>query len=129
MAYDIRAVVPNRPGTLLMTCDTLAKAGIELLGFCGDIRPGERWGFLHVLVDDADAAQAVLEAAGIEVTSVHKVDVNEVEKHTGALANEVRKYSESERNIEVLYLDTHGRIVVGTEDMLTERLGVRIEDA
>ena len=129
MAFDVRAVVPNRPGTLLMTCDTLANAGIELLGFCGDIRPGERWGFLHVLVDDAEAAQAVLEAAGIEVTSVHKVDVNEVDKHTGALADEVRKYSESGRNIEVLYLDTHGRIVVGTEDMLTERLGVRMGDA
>lgn len=128
MPFDLRVVVPNRPGTLLATCDALADAGIELLGFCGDIRPGERWGFLHVLVEEPDAAQAALQAAGMEITSVHKVDVNDVEKHTGALADEIREYSDKGRNLEVLYLDTYGRIVVGTDDMLTERLGRRMGD-
>lgn len=128
MAFDLRVVLPNRPGALLDTCDTLAQAGIELFGFCGDIRPGERWGYLHVLVEDEKAAQAALEAAGIEVTRVSKVDVNVVDKHTGALAEEVQKYSNESRNIEVIYLDTDGRIVVGTDDMLEERLGERMGD-
>ena len=128
MAFDLRVVLPNRPGALLDTCDTLAQAGIELFGFCGDIRPGERWGYLHVLVEDEKAAQAALEAAGIEVTRVSKVDVNVVDRHTGALAEEVQKYSNESRNIEVIYLDTDGRIVVGTDDMLEERPGVRMGD-
>lgn len=128
MAFDLRVVVPNRPGTLMETCDTLVHAGIELFGFCGDIRPGERWGYLHVLVEDKAAAQAALEAAGIEVTSVHKVDVNSVDKHMGALAEEVKKYSDAGRNIAVLYLASDGSIVIGTDDMLEERLGVRMGD-
>lgn len=128
MAFDLRLVVPNRPGTLMETCDTLFRAGIELFGFSGDIRPGERWGYLHVLVEDKEAAQGALEAAGIEVTSVHKVEVNAVDKHIGALAEEVKKYSDAGRNIAVLYLASDGRIVIGTDDMLEERLGVRIGD-
>ena len=128
MAFDLRVVVPNRPGVLLDTCNTLAKAGIELFGFCGDIRPGERWGYLHVLVEDKEAAQAALEGAGIEITKVQKVDVNTVDKHTGALAEEVQKYSREGKNIEVIYLATDGRIVIGTEDMLEERPGVRMGD-
>lgn len=128
MAFDLRVVVPNRPGTVLATCDTLVEAGIELFGFCGDIRPGERWGYLHVLVEDGDAAKAALERAGIEVTSIHRVDVIAVDKHIGALAAEVQKYSDAGRNIQVLYLASDGRIVIGTEDMLEERLGVRMGD-
>lgn len=128
MAFDLRVVVPNRPGTVLMACDTLVDAGIELSGFCGDIRPGERWGYIHVLVEDGNAAKAALEKAGLEVTSVHRVDVIGVDKHIGALAEEVKKYSDAGRNIQVLYLASDGSIVIGTEDMLEERLGVRMGD-
>ena len=129
MAYDLRIVLPNRPGTLLGASETIAAAGVPLLGFCSDIRPGERWGYLHVLVEDPAAAQSALETAGIEVTSVHQVDLNAVDKHTGVLAEEIKRYSEAGRNIEVMYLTSEGQIVIGTEDMLEERLGVRMKDA
>ena len=129
MAFDLRLVVPNRPGTLLHMFETIAAAGVPVLGFCGDLRPGERWAYLHVLVDDRETAQAALERAGLEVTDVHNVDVHAVDKHTGALAEEIKKYSDAGRNIEVLYLTSEGHIVIGTEDMLEERLGVRMKDA
>ena len=129
MAVDLRIVTPNRPGALLEATETLAAAGIPLEGFCGDLRPGERWGYLHFLVADGDGGKKALEAAGFEVTSSHDVDVLDLDKHTGSLAEEVKRYSGEGRNIEVVYIATAGQIVIGTDDMQKERVGVRMEDA
>lgn len=129
MAVDLRVVTPNRPGALLQATETLAAAGIPLEGFCGDLRPGERWGYLHFLVADGDGGQKALEAAGFEVTSSHDVDVLDLDKHTGSLAEEVRRYSDEGRNIEVVYIATGGQIVIGTDDMQKGRIGVRMGDA
>ena len=129
MASDLRVVLPNRPGALLEACETLAGAGIPLLGFSGDLRPGERWGYLHVLVEDGATAQKELEGAGFEVTSTHAVNVLAVDKHAGALAEEIKRYSEEGKNIEVVYMSSMGEIVLATDDMQHERLGVRMDDS
>ncbi|HWC13772.1 MAG TPA: amino acid-binding ACT domain-containing protein [Actinomycetota bacterium] len=129
MASDLRVVLPNRPGALLEACDILARAGIPLLGFAGDLRPGERWGYLHVLVDDGATAQDELEANGFEVTSTHEVNVLSVDKHPGALAEEIKRYSDAGKNIEVVYMSSAGEIVVATDDMQHQRRGVRMDDA
>jgi hypothetical protein len=128
MAVDLRVVVPNRPGALMQALTALADAGINIESFCGDIRPGERWGFLHLLVEDAAAARLALEHEGLEVGSEHDVDVVPVEDRPGALAEAVARYSSAGRNIEVLYTASTGHIVVGTEDMQQPRPGVRMED-
>lgn len=130
MASDLRVVLPNRPGALLEACDILARAGIPLLGFAGDLRPGERWGYLHVLVDDATTAHKELEGNGFEVTSTHEVNVLSVsEKHPGALAEEIKRYSDAGKNIEVVYMSSAGEIVVATDDMQHQRPGVRVDGA
>ncbi len=107
----------------------LCAAGVNIDSFCGDIRPGDRWGFMHVIVEDGAAARRALESAGVEVTSEHDVDVVEVEDRPGRLAEVIRGYAEAGRNIEVLYTATNGHVVIGTEDMQKPRLGVRMENA
>lgn len=129
MATDFRVVVPNRPGAFVEVLSALGDAGINIDGFCGDLRPGENWGFLHVLVDDAAGARDALEQAAFEITGVHEVDVLDVEDRPGALAETVRRYSDEMRNIEVIYQDGSSRVVIGTEDMQKERYGVRVDDA
>lgn len=129
MASDLRVVLPNRPGALLQACELLAEAGVPLLGFAGDLRPGERWGYLHVLVEDGPTAQKKLESNGFEVTSTHQVNVLAVDKHPGVLVEEIKRYSEEGKNIEVVYMSSQGEIVVATDDMQQERLGVRMDDA
>jgi hypothetical protein len=128
MATDLRIVLPNRPGALLKTLGILADAGLNLNGFCGDIRPGEPWAFLHILVDDPAPARAVLEAEHVEITAEHEVDVFDVGNYPGALAEAVARYTEAGRNIEVVYTSREGRAVIGTEDMLRERYGIRMEE-
>ena len=126
---DLRAVLPNRPGALLQALTALSDKGINIESFCGDLRPGETWGYVHILVSDSGRARAALETMGIEVVSEHDVDVIDVANEPGGLADAVRGYSEDFRNIEVLYTARDGRVVIGTEDMQKDRPGVPLKDA
>jgi hypothetical protein len=126
---DLRVVLPDRPGSMLEALIALGDKGINIRSFCGDLRPGEAWGYIHFLVNDAPPARAALEQAGFQVVSEHDVDVVDVDDQPGGLAEAVRRYSDEMRNIEVLYTARDGRVVIGTEDMQKERVGVRMEDA
>lgn len=131
MAVDMRIVVPNRPGTSLQILDALAAGDISIRGFAGDIRPGERWGYLHVLVndDDYDRARSAILGTGVQITSEHEVEVHDIEDRPGALADAIRVYVEGGRNIEVIYMGANSKIIVGAEDMQRPRYGVRTEEA
>ena len=131
MSVDIRVVVPNRPGTSLQVLDALAAEGISIRGLSGDMRPGDRWGCLHILVNDPDydAAHAAIHRTGFEITSEREVEVLDIEDRPGSLADTVRGYVEAGRNIEVLYMGANSKIIVGPEDLQKPRYGVRTEDA
>lgn len=129
MSTDLRIVVPNRPGTLAAALDAIAGAGVGVDGFCGDLRPGETWGYVHVLVEDPSAARAAIEAAGFQVAGEHEVEVVDIEHRTGGLAEAVRRYTDAGQNMEVAYMATESRLVIGTEDMRKEIPGVRVGDA
>jgi hypothetical protein len=129
MSTDLRLVLPNRPGTLLRACQALASGGVVLEGVCGDIRPGERWGYLHLLVNDAGAARAALERIGLEVAAEHDVELSSVDGGQDAILAAISRYTDEERNVEVLYMCQDGRLVVGTEDMRKAVPGVKMRDA
>lgn len=129
MSVDLRVILPNRPGALLEALDAIAAAGLRVDAACGDIRPGERWGYLHVLVDDGDATRAALESVGFEVSAAHEVEVFRIDEGAGSLASAVRRYKEKGENIEVFYLTMGGQVVVGTERMRSPIIGVRMGDA
>lgn len=126
MPADLRIVLPNRPGALASTLQCLANAGITVESACGDLRPGERWGYLHLLVEDGDAARAVLEGERIEVVSHHDVEVLDLEPGTGALLDALRTYTDRGENVEIVYMTGDTRWVIGTEAMLKEIPGVRV---
>ena len=98
MPTDLRVVLPNRPGALVEALAALAESGVNIDSFCGEVRPGERWGFLHLLVEDAGAASAALQGVGFEITGEHEVDVIEIEDRPGALAEMVKRYADAGRN-------------------------------
>lgn len=126
MSTDLRLAVANRPGTLARACDVLTAAGVTVEGISGDLRPGEKWGYVHMLVDEAEKAKSVLDQEGIEVIGEHAVELVEI---TGSnLAEVVTSYT-GDRNMEVFYPTLDGRLAIGTEDMRPERPGVRMGDA
>jgi hypothetical protein len=129
MNDDIRFTVPNVPGRLARNIRDLAEAGVNITGMGCDIRPGDSWGYVHLLVDDTKEAIRVLEANGNEILDVHKVDLIELEDRPGALADLLEEYSTSEDNIEVLYAATDNRIVIGTESQRRNWTGRRTLEA
>lgn len=129
MPTDIRIVLPNRPGAVTHVCALVAEAGINVLGACGDLRPGERWGFIHLVVQEGDMARGLIEDAGYEVTSTRRVEMVDLVDEPGGLAKVLREYSEQNTNIDIIYTASKDRLVIGTEDMLEERVGVNIQQA
>lgn len=129
MATDLRVVLPDRPGMLLRACEALDEAGVTLESVCGDLRPGERWGYLHLLVDDAPAARSALEGVGFQVASEHDVELFPVEGPGHALTDAVARYTGEGRNVEIVYVSPGNRLVIGTEDMRKDVPGVKMKDA
>jgi hypothetical protein len=127
MPTDIRFSLPNTPGMLARAVRAVADAGINVEGIGADLRPGESWGFIHFLVDDAPKATKALEDLGVEILDIHDVDVVEVENRPGSLADLCESYLAQGENIEVLYVGVDNRIIVGTQGMRRPFTGRRID--
>lgn len=131
MPTDLRIVLPDRPGTGTAVCQALAEAGINLEGICGDLRPGEGWAYLHVVIQDDDVEDGIraVESTGCQVLDVHAVDLVQAENRPGELLRILTAYRDRHDNIEVLYIASGDRIVIGTESMRKPRHGVRMDEA
>ncbi len=115
MAKDLTVVLENRPGTLADLGEVLGKAGINIDGICGF--PCEGRGVLHLLVKDAASARSVIEEAGMEVTGEREVLVLEVEDRPGAFGDMARKIANAGVNVDLGYLATGTRLVIGADDL------------
>ena len=129
MATDLRYVIPNQPGRLARFLSALASEGVNLDGISGEIRPGETWGVMHILVSDPDKAAVVMEREGIELTSRHEVAIHELEDRPGAIAEKLEEYAKAGENVEMMYSLTGNKIVVATESMRRPIEGVAMKDA
>ena len=115
MATDLTVILENRPGTLADIGEALGNAGINIEGMCGF--PCEGKGRLHVLVEDGAAARSVLENAGIQVTEEREVIVLDIEDQPGAFGSVARKIADAGVNVDLGYLATRTRVVIGADDL------------
>lgn len=124
MAWDLTIMLKDEPGTLANLGEATGAAGINLGGVCGVVVGGE--GIIHVLVEDPDAAAAAIEQAGMSVRDRREVLVVDVEDRPGELGRVARRLADAGVNIEVVYLATGTRLVLGVSDLAAARqaLGV-----
>lgn len=115
MAQDLTVILENRPGTLADMGEAFGKAGINVNGICG-FQSGEQ-GELHVLVEDGTAARSALEGAGLTVSGARDVLVLEIEDKPGTLGEMTRKIANAGVNVDLVYLATNTRLVVGADDL------------
>jgi hypothetical protein len=108
--------------------DAVAVLGVNVEGVCAEMRPGETWGYVHLLVEDGEGSKAAIEKAGFEVRGLNDVEVFDIENRPGALAEAVGRFSDEGLNIEVLYF-AGAKLVIGAENMHKDIPGVRMEDA
>ena len=115
MPWDITVELENRPGTLAELGEAAGQKGVNLGGICGF--PCEGVGVIHLLVDDAAAARNAFDAADISVTDEREVLVIDIEDRPGEMGRLTRRFADAGINVDLLYLATNTRAVVGVDDL------------
>ena len=122
MVKDLTVILQDRPGTLADMGEILGKAGINIEGICAATYKGE--GAIHILVEDSAGARQALKAKGIEVTAEREVLVKEIEDRPGTLGEVAQKLANAGVNIEVVYLATKTRLVIGVNNLEKARSAI-----
>lgn len=115
MATDFAVVVEDRPGELAKLGETTGGAGINIDGMCCFSREGRF--VVHLLVEDAAATRRALGDAGYTSVEERDVVVVDLEDRAGALGETARRIAAAGVNIELAYLATNTRLVVGADDL------------
>ena len=123
MTKDLTVLLEDRPGKLADLGEALGKAGINLEGLCAV--PSEGKGAVHLLVQDAGAARRALEAAGMHVDAEHDVLVLDIQDRPGELGITCRKIAKAGVNINLTYLSTRTRLVLGVNDLDKARAALK----
>jgi hypothetical protein len=122
MPKDLTIALEDRPGIVAELGEALGGAGVNIEGFCGYTTGGR--GIVHLLVDDAAAARDALEGTGIEVQDERDVVVVDVEDRPGALGVIARRIANADVSLDLAYLGTNTRLVLGAEDLESVRRAV-----
>lgn len=115
MATDITVVLEDRPGTLAELGEALGRSGINIMGGCGVSSSGV--GVVHILVEDPAATRRALQDAGIKVHGEREVLVEKIADQPGELGKLTRRLADADVNLDLLYLDTEGQVVLGVDDL------------
>src|SRR5436309_8394974 len=119
MAFDLTIELDNAPGALADVAAAISDAGVNIAA-ATCIGSGERVE-LHILVPHAEAARHLLAISHIAVTRERQVVVVDVEDRPGVLADLTRKIARAGVNLDLVYVATRDRVVVGAADLAALR--------
>jgi hypothetical protein len=119
MAKDLTISLEDKPGEGARLGEALGNAGINIEGLAAMVHEGR--GFVHVLVEDAGAARAAIEGAGITVDAETDVIVGppmpEADVDTpGQAGKMMRVLADAGINVTLGYMATKNRVVLATSD-------------
>ena len=112
---DLTISLGDHPGSLAKVGEALGKAGVNIEGICGVTVQGK--GVIHLLVGDAAKARRALEANHIDVAKETEVMVLPIEDRPGVLGNVARRLANAGVNLQLAYMATSARLVVGADDL------------
>lgn len=115
MATDFTVILENRPGTIAELGEAAGRAGVNLEGICGF--PCEGRGVLHVVVEDGDAARTAFNEAGLELGDERPVVMVDIANEPGALGRVSRRIADAGANVDLLYINMGGQLVVGADNL------------
>ena len=119
---DLVIDIENSPGALAEVAAAISDAGVNIAA-ATCIRPGQR-AELHILVPHAEAARHSLAISHLAVTREHEVVVVDIEDRPGALADLARRIGEAGVNLDLVYIATQNRAVLGSPDVAALRAAV-----
>lgn len=116
---DFTLIPDDEPGVLARLGEVAGKAGIQILGLSAFT--GEGRGIVHVLVEDAAGALAVLTDAGFDVRAAREVVVVPLEDRPGALGEVCRRLADGGVNVQQAYTAGDDRLVLAVDDIDSAR--------
>jgi hypothetical protein len=114
MAVDLAIDIENSPGALAQVAAAISDAGVNIAA-ATCVGPGDR-AELHILVPHGEAAKHALAISHLAVTREREVVVVEVEDRPGVLADLTRKIARAGVNLDLVYVATQNRVVLGSPD-------------
>jgi len=125
---DLTVIMEDRPGKLADLGEATGKGGVNIEGLCAVVGDGK--GFIHILVQDEEAAKKALADAGIEVADEREAVVVDLHDKPGAMGEIARDLAEAGVNIDVAYtIFTGVRLVILTEDVEAARAALDLNGA
>lgn len=112
---DLIVNIENKPGTLAQLGEALGNAGINIEGVCASATAAAAE--VHILVQDAQMAREALGQAGVECGGERDVEVISVVDQPGEMGRHLRKIAEAGVNVDLAYLATSTRLVLGSADL------------
>ena len=126
MAYDLAIDIENTPGALAEVAAAVSDAGVNIAA-ATCIGAHER-AELHILVKHPEAAKHALALSQLAVTREHEVVVVEIEDRPGVLADITRRVAEAGINLDIVYIATRDRLVLGATDNAALRAALGIAE-
>ena len=120
---DVMFILPYQAGTLAQLTRALADADVNVLGCSGQQFGPE--GIIHLLVEDAAGAREAASRAGFVVRGEHEVIVADIEDRPGGLAELLAPLAEAGIDVNLTYLATGSRLVIGVDDVDQARAAMR----
>ena len=117
MPKDLCVAVANRPGMFDALREATARAGTPIEGVCAVSNMGQK--LFHLLVSDEEARglRAALEDAGLEVRLERDVLVLDIPGGPRAIGQVAARMAQAEVNVDLLYLATGERLVLGVDSI------------
>jgi hypothetical protein len=115
MAVDLVIDIENTPGALAQVAAAISDAGVNIAA-ATCVGPAER-AELHILVPHAEAAKHALAISHVAVTREREVVVVDVEDRPGVLADLTRRIARAGVNLDLVYVATQNRLVLGAPDL------------
>jgi hypothetical protein len=122
MTKDLTIILEDRPGSLAKLGEALGKAGVNIEGSCGITCEG--LGVFHILVEDLAKARRAVKNAGFEVRAERSVLVLKIKDRPGELGKIARRIADAGVNLELMYLATKTRVVIGADNLKKARTAV-----
>jgi hypothetical protein len=113
---EFSLTLDDRPGSLAKATDAIAKAGINIEGYCAVPSGKDGKGTFRVVTKDPASTRKALESAGFKVQEEHDVAIVDLDDRPGSLAQVLRRLAENELNVGPTYSITQNRIVIGADD-------------
>jgi len=115
MATDLAISLDDRTGALADIAETLGSAGINIDGISGSVSGGSP--VVHLLVDAAGPARQALADAGFTSVDEQEVVVLDIEDRPGSLGEVSRRIAAAGISLDLVYLATGTRLVLGSSDV------------